>query len=502
MSYPTFLPNYYSTLVKSQQQALVLDNLYFYVADGVTTGAVANTAAKTTYDEQQTINQIMYGGRVLPENMVAMIRRVEWTAGKVFAAYDSRDPKLNEKDFYCLTSSRRVYKCLQNNNGSPSQYEPNSSVPGAFTTSDGYVWMYMYSLSEPQLANYSIQNMIPVFVDPAVTAASIRGTITSIEVIDGGNYNKVNHGVIQNKQSNTVYRISDLDDSVSGTYNGMTIYINSGPGQGQMSTISSYVANTSGKFVTLSSAITTDVTANYSIVPTINIQGNGFSGAARAVMSGNSISKVEIINQGSEYTLANATATTNDITSTAAQLQVNLSPPKGHGYDILNELYCDHTMISINLDNFNYDPRIPIDQLSFSKVGLIRILLQENNPTQIYNDPEFSNMFIAQITPSFGQFDVGDTISIVTNENKPPYGKVVYANNSHIIGVYQTPLVRFTPGNPLINQNGISGLLTDITQPDVKLLMSDVVAQINVDTVERSEDSSEILQILIKVRIG
>lgn len=498
MLYETFMPNYYSTLVKNQQQVIMLDNLYFYIADGVTQDAVGNDNPKCPRDEQKTLNQIMYGGKLSPSNTIAMVKRIPWVDGKVYAKYDSTDPDLSAKDFYCVNSLGYVYKCIDNNKGGPSTQEPTTNVPGTFQLSDGYIWHYMFKVTEKQLSDFKVQDMMPMFVDPNVTASAVRGTVSTIEVKNSGTYLETTSGMIQQVISNNTIRLSDTASPLSGTYNQMGMYITMGDGQGEYYQITNYNANTSGRFAQLNKNLqSAGLGSYYDIVPFVRIIGNGQNASARAVMAGNQVDRIQILNRGSEYTLAQATLIANTVYSTPGVLDVNLSPSKGHGGDIYQELYVDYLLINIDFDSFIIDNNPPINEISFCKVGMIRGLLDEQTMT-LYSEPTFNNMFTAHVPPTFGSFGVGDIVfPTITGA---PTAEVVYANNTHIVGVYHTPFLRFQEGNTLQNANGINGVILDIIQPQIKLIVTDVVTITNTDTIRRDENSRETLQMLVKVK--
>lgn len=499
--FQTFLPNYYGSLVKGQQQALLLDNLYFYVADAVNKNATANTTPKCTFDEQTVISEVLYGGRLQPQNLVAMLRKVLWESGKVFAKYESRDPYLCDKDFYCMNSQYYIYKCIDNNKGSPSTEQPTNLVPGPFQLSDGYVWQYMYKLTQEEVEQYSIADYIPLIADPTVTAAAVRGTISTIDVINGGDYAATAKGTILEVISNNMVRIDTNSSNITGVYEDMGFYISGGLGEGQLSQIGTYIANTSGRFVTLNTPLTGVLPGStYDIAPYISIEGSGLLASARPIMSGSRIDKIQILNRGMEYLAAEAVIHTNDsFTNTPAELQVNVSPIKGHGGDIYQELYVRDVLFTLNIDNFNIgDGTFPINEITFSKTGLLRQVIDRDTPT-LYTSPAFNNTFKIQATPIFGAFAVGDKIRR-SAPGLPTSGTVVYANTTHIIGTYDSPIMTFQIGDSIINQDNITGVATAVVQPDVRLLGTDIVALINIDTIKRDENMREYLQILIKVK--
>jgi hypothetical protein len=499
MSYQDFTPGYYSQLIRQQQQNVLLDNLYFYVAGGSNQSATANTQLKTVYDEQQLLTEVIYGGKIAPNNLIAMVRKVDWVSGQRYAEYNSRDPELGSKNFYCINSIGNVYKCINNSEGGASTQEPQTTIPGNFTLSDGYTWCYMYKLTSNQLADYSIGGYIPLIVDPAVVSAAVRGTVSSIEVRVPGEYSELNTGQIQQVISNTVVRIADNANSLSGTYNGMGMYILSGAGQGEYYRINTYTANSMGRFVNLSSnLLSAGLGSRYDIAPYIRIDGNGSGATARAVMAGRTISRVQILNSGSDYTIANASVVSNNAyTISNSLVDVNLSPSRGHGADPYQELYVSNLLINIELDNYTINNDLPVDEITFDRVGLLRHLADDVDQSE-YTASTYNNTFTAQVPVAFGEFEVGD---IVVNPINNVRAKLVYANSSHVIGVYQSPYARYAQGNTLQSSNGdTQATIISITQPEVNLEPTDIVSITNVDTTKRDENSREILQLLVKVK--
>lgn len=161
-------------------------------------------------------------------------------------------------------------------------------------------------------------------------------------------------------------------------------------------------------------------------------------------------------------------------------------------------MYVNNLLINVETDNYTIPHDLPIDEISFCRIGTIRGLLDENTLT-VYNEPTFNNTFIAEVPSISGTFQRGDRV--VNAATGVPAGDIVYANTSHIIGVYLTPLMRFAVNDVLTTTNGSAlGTVTDIIQPDVKLLVADIVSLANMDTTIRDENSREIIQMLVKVK--
>jgi hypothetical protein len=54
--------------------------------------------------------------------------------------------QLSAARFYALTDEMNVYKCLYNNKSAASVVKPTGTSPYPFTTADGYIWKFMYSI--------------------------------------------------------------------------------------------------------------------------------------------------------------------------------------------------------------------------------------------------------------------------------------------------------------------------------------------------------------------
>lgn len=89
---------------------------------------------------------------------------------------------LDQAKFYCITSDRNVYKCLSNNNNSPSTSKPYATTHETITTDDGYVWKFMYSVPNSLVNKFTTIDDIPVSVsvkNPYYSSGAIRSAIVS-----------------------------------------------------------------------------------------------------------------------------------------------------------------------------------------------------------------------------------------------------------------------------------------------------------------------------------
>ena len=124
--------------------------------------------------------------RIQAADVVQSAPRYDWTTGTVYTQYDSEDQALFTKNFYVATSTYNVYKCVYNNGGVASTVEPTGTSSAYFTTADGYVWKYMYTMSTPNVVKFLNLSFMPVEVNSTVASAAIAGQIHSAVVLVGG----------------------------------------------------------------------------------------------------------------------------------------------------------------------------------------------------------------------------------------------------------------------------------------------------------------------------
>ena len=83
---------------------------------GTTTANTSDEDAPTPTDTLDAINearQQMIGMKLVTDNDIShVVPRYDWFPGAQFVPWDSTDPAIYDKAFYCLTSDFKVYKCI------------------------------------------------------------------------------------------------------------------------------------------------------------------------------------------------------------------------------------------------------------------------------------------------------------------------------------------------------------------------------------------------------
>jgi hypothetical protein len=355
--------------------------------------------------------------KITGDDVSHVVRRVDWVTGSVYAMYDDTDTDLYSKDFYVLTEELNVYKCLYNNNGAVSTVRPTGYGLQPFTTSDGYTWKYLYSITLGESEKFLTVSHMPVKKievsdgstessrQVQVQGAAVNGSIEIIELLNGGlEYATVESAVVENADQ-TSLKLSaagaNPPSPINNFYNGSTIYITAGQGAGQLRRIVKYSG--ASKILTVNSAFTTvpDQTSRVDISPSVTIIGDGKNAQAYSkVNSGTSeVTDIVVINGGQGYSQAEVLITANTIHGRGATAEPIISPIGGHGSNPVRELGADQVMLNVKLVgeeglSSNGNGYIPTD-LNYRTISIVKdpILKVDanNNITSTENIANTSN---------------------------------------------------------------------------------------------------------------
>jgi len=148
-------------------------------------------------------DDLMAAKKIAASDVTFAIPRRNWTTGTTYDIYrhdygeyatgtttaitaNGGASTLHDSAFYVLTTSRNVYKCLDNNGNSASTIEPTNTPTTIIETSDGYRWKYMYTLSASQQANFLSTDFMAVSTDSTVSSAAVDGAIEVIKIKTAG----------------------------------------------------------------------------------------------------------------------------------------------------------------------------------------------------------------------------------------------------------------------------------------------------------------------------
>jgi hypothetical protein len=364
-------------------------------------------------------DQMIFGKRISPSDVIPVIKRYDWTPNTVFQSY-RHDLVLTNTNFYTVVnavSEYYVFKVLDNNGDAPSTVAPQKSETSAddeyYSTSDGYVWKYMYTIPKDMFVKFATNAYVPVIPDANVSGNAISGSIDFIDVPYGGSfyntYTNGNFGLadLRVDGNKLVYGIDSTANPSNNFYEDCYLVIVSGTGQGQYREIVNYQINpsTNKKLVTILEPFSTDpdITSYYEISPIVRVRGDGSGCQARALISdtqSNSIIGVEVLNRGSGYSFADASidsirsAYPSTKASDIANIKPIISPLGGHGFDPAAELIADSIGISVTFAN-NEGATIPTDN-DYRSIGILK-------------DPVFANVQL-NFTTYNGFFNEGETV--------------------------------------------------------------------------------------------
>ena len=153
------------------------------------------TPVNSTANIEFTPWRDMYGAKRIQSSDVShAIPRYNWSSGTVYIAYDDQSTSLLSDIFYVMTEDYNVYKCLFNNGDTASTTKPTGVSTSQFTTADGYVWKYMYTVTTANALKFLTTDYIPVQTLASdggedqwdVQAAAVNGSINIIKVTSGG----------------------------------------------------------------------------------------------------------------------------------------------------------------------------------------------------------------------------------------------------------------------------------------------------------------------------
>lgn len=407
-----------------------------HIADNNSALSIVNDDVNDTIID---VYRNMIQGKVVTSDDVApAIRNIPYQANTVYDMYDDQDVDLSKKDFYVVVNEEsyyHIYKCLDNNLGSPSTAQPTfSHISGSnntiYQTSDGYRWKYMFSVGSDVYNKFSSDQLIPVTPNTSVIAEAEHGSIDIIKIeTQGKRYDNYILGSFKSNDlrinSNTrLYAISNTTAStVNGFYTGCILYISSGPGIGENRIIEDYISNENGNFIVLDTSLVSPMNGSqYQIYPAISVkQGNEtVSVVGRALvnsLASNSISQIELFERGSgydqQYISASVVANVAVPIVQKASLRVIYSPPRGHGYDAAEELYANAVAISVTVSNTESNTILGVS--SFQQFGLI--YNPSFNKVEFEHDLSNSVFSIGETFYNFRKIKIADNAAINTTSS-------------------------------------------------------------------------------------
>ena len=255
-----------------------------------TTDTVEDVPGDHIDDLNQAHENLIGLKKVAQSDISHVVRRINWEAGKTFSPYDSSDPDLYDKDFYCLTSEFKVYKCIQAGSAG-STVQPVHTDASIQRLTDSYHWKYMYTLTTADSEAFLTNSFMPV---------------------------------------KTLARSPDLAETD----------VDYPQQQSQIQSVASSIA------AGIHRIVVTNGGSNYTADQTITVAITGDGGTDATIVdadveigSDGSITAINVgpANDGKGYTKANITISSSGLGQDATARAV-IAPPLGHGVDPISEL--------------------------------------------------------------------------------------------------------------------------------------------------------------------
>lgn len=279
--------------------------------------ATANSSPGTVFE---LWSNMIGSKRILGGDVHHAIPRNNWTSNTAYFEYTHKEPNLIGQLFYVMNSEYSVYKCLSNNGGRVSTTEPTSINPETTsTTADGYVWKYMYTVSDSEKLRFTTNNYIPV---------------KTLSADDGSQQWQVQ------------------DNAIDGAIDNIKI-TNPGTNYSNAATI------------------------------TVNITGDGSGATASASINSvsNTVSSITITESGMNYTYASVALTDSSGSGSGATAEAIIGPPGGHGANPLYELFGNNVIINPKI-RYDEDGILPITN-DFRQIALIKNMTEYGTTTPI-----------------------------------------------------------------------------------------------------------------------
>lgn len=506
----TLLPSYKKALIDEIITAIQSNTSQYYAFGANPIAYTGNTPAVTSdiYTSMFYTNwQMLFGKKLTNNDIVPVIKNYTWTTNTVYTRYDSTDQNLYDKKYYVISppdifgGAYNVFVCIDNANGQPSSIKPTQTQATSFQTADGYVWRYISSIPASSWDKFNTLDYAPIYSNTTIVAGS--STYSGIEVIPivspGSGYDAYHDGIIQSISNTTVLQIQNSAKAINGFYNNNSIYIyNTLSSTGQLLTISDYVANQTGNWITLATSANVDniipSVTNYSISPRVVFKTDGEPPKAYTVVNpyGNSIGQIVIIDNGSNISRANVYITSSY--GSGANIYAILPPPGGHGFDPVSELNVQGYGVAFNFANSEANT-IVTSNVIYNRIGLIKNPYSQANNVKgtRYYANTFSQLTQANVIPST-LFNIGDK---VIGANSGARGYVVFSNTTQI---YISGDKYFMSGETITVSNGVTSATININKT-ANIYTKDLYPLYvqNVSNVNRKDTQTESFKIIIKV---
>ena len=380
-----------------------------------------------------TLNGMITLKNITSNNVRMVAVRNDWTSGVVYSQFDPTVDTFESNayvtPYYVVTDELKIYKCLDNNNGSPSVSKPISTGITPVILADGYCWKYLGYISSQDASTFLTTGFIPVkYIIQndgsdqwaiqqvaqigGISTFSIKqqvGTFTGTDVTIEGMGSNVVANVIKTN-TNTIRQIVALESGTGYTTETYAIVKNAlEPGSGATATatilngiITSVTVDLNGTGYTDAVALIVGDGAGATITPTVSVS--------------NTISSITVNSGGTGYTWAKVFIIPGTAGCVAKAI---LAPHNGHGYNMVNELGATAIIISIRLENNAH--LLTGDGSDYRQIAIVTDVLDSNS------EPAYLSHYIGPSHPEYN--NIGSSLHKI----KQGSGYVLYLSNIQVV---------------------------------------------------------------------
>lgn len=456
--------------------------------------------------------------KVVEQDITLGFLKISWVENTVYDEY-AHDRDLSTLNFYVYTDEKKVYKCISNNNGSPSTQKPTHTTTNITKTSDGYKWKYMFTLSDSLIRKFAVGDYLPISKDAFIQSQATVGSIDHLRLVSGGDGYALNASA-DNETEIPIYILGDGDENASATCD---LIVSGGVIQGAsiLNPGSDYpyapesnvpvmirqITSTGAIETAFGTAITG--TAGQLLEVVIVKGGSGYvAGEAIVVQSScygyaetdsvtGTITNVEVAPSrgGLNFRKARAIVVANGLNE--AVIEPIISPFEGHGASPERELLANYVLINLNFAYDEGEGDFTV-QNDFRRIGLIE------NPLAFGTDTVATartlnakpTLEIANISGSFLEDDI-------------IYGQTTGAKGVHV-DLIDGKYVRYIKDDntlsnnidfaveQIISESGASANIVQIINPEVKPYSGDILFINNRTPIDRTSDQIETVTLVLE----
>ena len=386
----------------------------------------------TQTDKRHFQRKIIFGTKVEETSARYMFFEKQWEQGTI---YDQYDDSVDVSTLNMIATVRNdegeylVFKCIDNNNGSPSTVNPQdveqefaNTNYQSVVTSDKYIWHYMFTVGSDEAEQYKTSDSLPLPPEGGNTQviANAKEGISQIVIEDTptGQFNQYLFGPATGLSDSSDVLIKATSYGTDGTitiivgttdkigrslyndpdsYKNMYFRSSEGTYQGRLYEVVGSLTN--GLDITLvlktNDALSASPNQNKGqLVPKISVSNSTLSGerckAYGVLDQFGTLSKVQFETKGTEYKFATAKMTYPKSLTTPGitDLRVILSPKGGHGSNPINEL--GMSRLSVVTTFAGSSPNIP-DGNTYTQVGLMKNPIFRDTSGAVISPAEVDN---------------------------------------------------------------------------------------------------------------